>query len=208
MARYTGPVCRLCRREGTKLFLKAERCYTDKCPIVKRNHPPGQHGMARKKLSEYGLQLREKQKTRRYYGVQEAQFRKSFERAQTRRGVTGEVMLQLLERRLDNVVYRLGIGGSRPESRQTVRHGHIEVNGRKVSIPSYMVRPGDRVAVREGSRDVERFKLRREMAKGRFVPEWLSANLEQLEGTVVRLPERADIDTPVKEHLVVELYSR
>jgi small subunit ribosomal protein S4 len=192
-----------------KLFLKSERCYTEKCPMTKkRNYPPGQHGQVRKKTSEYGQQLREKQKARRTYGVLERQFRRYFEMAQRARGVTGEALLQLLERRLDNVVYRMGLGGSRPEARQLVRHGHIAVNGRKVSIPSYLVKPGDRIAVREKSRDLPRFKELQELARARTVPEWLSVNHEAMEGTVLRLPTREEVDLPVQEHLIVELYSR
>ncbi len=208
MARETGPVCRLCRREGTKLFLKAEKCYTDKCPVKKRNFPPGQHGQGRHKASEYGLQLREKQKAKRFYGLTETPFRNTFDKAQTQKGVTGERFLQLLECRLDNVVYRMGLGGSRPEARQLVRHGHFTVNGRKVDIPSYRVKAGDRVAVKESSRSLSRFGDLRELAKGRTLPEWLDVDYEKLEGLVVRLPERQDIDVPVEEHLIVELYSR
>jgi small subunit ribosomal protein S4 len=208
LSRYTGPVCRLCRREGQKLFLKAEKCYTDKCPVKRRPYAPGQHGQARKKLSEYGIQLREKQKARRFYGLTETQFRNTFEKAQRSRGVTGERLLQLLERRLDNVVYRAGLGGSRPEARQLVRHGHFLVNGRKVDIPSYLVRVGDRITVRERSRKSPKFQDLKEALKGRSIPEWLEVDADKLEATVVRLPERADIDTPVEEHLIVELYSR
>jgi len=209
MARETGPVCRLCRREGTKLFLKAEKCYTDKCPVKKRNFPPGQHGQGRRKISEYGLELREKQKAKRYYGLMETQFRNVFERAQKAKGVvTGDRMLQLLERRLDNTVYRMGLGGSRPEARQLVRHGHFRVNGRKVDIPSYLVKAGDKISVRERSRSLARFAELKELAQGRALPDWIEVDYEKLEGTVLRLPERSDVDAPVEEHLIVELYSR
>ncbi len=208
MARETGPVCRLCRREGTKLFLKAEKCYTDKCPVKKRGVPPGQHGLGRRKLSGYGLQLREKQKAKRFYGLMESQFRNTFERAQRSTGATGERMLQLLERRLDNVVYRMGLGGSRPEARQMVRHGHFLLNGKKASIPSILVRPGDKISVAESSRKNPRYEDLRQVAQGRTVPEWLEVDMEKLEGTLLRLPERAEIDTPVEEHMIVELYSR
>jgi small subunit ribosomal protein S4 len=207
MARYTDAVCRLCRREGVKLYLKGEKCYSDKCPVVKRATPPGQHGAARRKMSEYAIQLREKQKARRFYGVLEKQFERYFDLATRKKGVTGEVLLQTLERRLDNVVYRLGFASSRAEARQVVKHSHIEVNGRKVNIPSYLVREGDVIAVREGSRDHKRIK---ELAAGgpRTVPAWLSLEAEALRGTVVRMPSRAEIDAPVQEHLIVELYSR
>ncbi|MCL8206537.1 MAG: 30S ribosomal protein S4 [Actinomycetia bacterium] len=207
MARYTGPVCRLCRREGTKLYLKGEKCYTDKCPVVRRPFPPGQHGQARRKLSEYGVQLREKQKLRRTYGVLEGQFRRYLDKASRKTGVTGTTLLQLLERRLDNVVYRMGFASSRAEARQLVRHGHFTVNGRKVDIPSFSTRPGDVIAVRESSRDKGRFKEVRESAP-RGVPAWLEVDRPALKGTVVRLPSREEIDVPVQEHLVIELYSR
>jgi small subunit ribosomal protein S4 len=207
MARYTGPVCRLCRREGTKLFLKGEKCYTDKCPVARRPSAPGQHGQGRRKLSEYGVQLREKQKARRWYGVLEGQFARYLEKAERKKGVTGTTLLQTLERRLDNVVYRLGLALSRAEARQLVRHGHFMVNGRKVDIPSYQVKPGDVIQVREASRNKAHFKEIRE-TQGRGVPEWLEVDREQLKGTVLRLPTREEIDVPVQEHLVVELYSR
>ncbi|HEY8346840.1 MAG TPA: 30S ribosomal protein S4 [Symbiobacteriaceae bacterium] len=207
MSRYTGPVCRLCRREGVKLYLKGDKCYSDKCPLVKRGTPPGQHGAVRRKMSEYGLQLREKQKARRFYGVQERQFRRYFEKAARKRGVTGEILLQLLERRLDNIVYRMGFAASRAEARQIVKHSHIEVNGRKVNIPSYLVREGDVIAVREGSRDHKR--IREVVAnRTRAVPAYLSVDYENLRGTVLRLPTRDEIDAPVQEQLIVELYSR
>ncbi|MFZ5816906.1 MAG: 30S ribosomal protein S4 [Bacillota bacterium] len=207
MARYTDAVCRLCRREGVKLYLKGEKCYSDKCPVVKRATPPGQHGLSRRKMSEYAIQLREKQKARRFYGVLEKQFARYFDLATRKKGVTGEVLLQTLERRLDNVVYRLGFAASRAEARQIVKHSHIEVNGRKVNIPSYLVREGDVIAVRETSRDHKRVK---ELLAGgpRTVPAWLSLEHEALRGTVVRMPSRDEIDAPVQEHLIVELYSR
>jgi small subunit ribosomal protein S4 len=207
MARYTDAVCRLCRREGVKLYLKGEKCYSDKCPVVKRNTPPGQHGASRRKVSEYGIQLREKQKARRFYGVLEKQFERYFDMAARKKGVTGEILLQTLERRLDNVVYRLGFAGSRAEARQVVKHSHIEVNGRKVNIPSYLVKEGEVVAVREGSKDHKRIK---ELVVGitRVVPAWLSLEGEGQRGTIVRLPNRDEVDAPVQEHLIVELYSR
>jgi small subunit ribosomal protein S4 len=208
LARYTGPVCRLCRREGVKLFLKGHRCYTPKCPVDKRAYAPGQHGQTRKKLSEYGVHLREKQKARRIYGVLERQFRRYFERASKAKGVTGEALLQLLERRLDNVVFRLGLATSRPQARQLVRHGHFEVNGRRVNIPSYLVRAGDVVAVREGSRSLPLFRDLAEEGRTRSVPGWLTADHDQMRGTVLRLPSRDDIDTQLQEYLIVEHYSR
>ncbi|ADL06937.1 30S ribosomal protein S4 [Thermosediminibacter oceani] len=208
MARYTGPVCRLCRREGMKLYLKGERCYTPKCAIDRRGYAPGQHGQMKRKLSEYGLQLREKQKAKRIYGVLERQFKIYFEEAIRRKGVTGENLLRLLECRLDNVVYRLGFAKSRAQARQIVRHGHIEVNGRKVTIPSYQVREKDVIAVREKSRSLDFFKEMAEAGKGRIVPEWLSVNYDTLTGEVVRMPNREDIDVPIQEHLIVELYSK
>lgn len=210
MARNTGPTCRLCRREGMKLFLKGDRCFSEKCPIVKkqRSQPPGQHGLARKKMSEYGLQLREKQKVRRFYGVMETQFRRYVDRAQRAQGRTGDVMLSLLERRLDNVVYRMGFALSRPQARQLVRHGHYMVNGHKVSIPSYIVRAGDVVEVRPKSRDSAQIKEIVERGAGRTMPDWVEVERDQYRARVVRLPERTDVDVPVEEHLIVELYSR
>lgn len=208
MARYTGPQCRLCRREGIKLYLKGDRCYTSKCAIDRRPYAPGAHGQARRKISEYGLQLREKQKARRIYGVLETQFRNYFERAERQPGITGENLLRLLERRLDNVVYRLGLAASRMEARQLVRHGHFTVNGRKVNIPSYLVRVGDVIAVREKSKDSPRIKELMERAADRTPPPWLEYDENQAQGRVVALPTRDQIDTPVQEHLIVELYSR
>ncbi len=208
MARYTGPVCRLCRREGQRLYLKGARCYTDKCGISKRAYAPGMHGQGRKKLSEYGLQLREKQKARRYYGVLEAQFEKYFEMASRKKGMTGENLLSILETRLDNVVFRLGFGSSRPEARQLVMHGHFTVNGKKVDIPSYLVKVGDVIAVREKSRTSDKMKAVLEMTEGRVVPKWLDVNRETMEGKVIAAPQRDDIDLPIEEHLIVELYSK
>jgi len=208
MARYTDAVCRLCRREGQKLFLKGDRCYTDKCSVDRRTYPPGQHGQGRKKLSEYGLQSREKQKTRRYYGVLESQFRKYFEMAERKPGVTGTNLLQILETRLDNVVYRLGMAMSRPEARQLVRHAHFTVNGRKVNIPSYLVKAGDVIALSEGSRSLEKFKIVIEANASRVPPKWLDLDRNALQARVLALPEREDIDFPIEEHLIVELYSK
>ncbi len=209
MARYTDSVCRLCRREGLKLFLKGDRCYGAKCAVTKRHTPPGQHGQARtRKQSEYGVQLREKQKCRRAYGVLESQFRKYFDMASNMRGVTGENMLGLLERRLDNVAYRLGLGESRAMARQIVLHGHIRVNGNKVDIPSYLIKVGDVITVRESSRDVPVFKALREQGAGKPIPKWLDMNAETLTGKVVALPQRDDIDLTIEEHLIVEFYSR
>ncbi|NLM52696.1 MAG: 30S ribosomal protein S4 [Firmicutes bacterium] len=208
MARYTGPVCRQCRREGVKLYLKGERCYTEKCSIDRRNYAPGQHGQRRRKLSEYGLQLREKQKARRIYGVLESQFRKYFREASRRKGIAGENLLQILESRLDNIVYRMGFALSRPEARQLVKHGHFAVNGRKVNIPSYQVRPGDVISVRESSKNKGRFKELAELTRNQGTMEWLEVDSENLTGKVIRLPSRDEIDTPIAEHLIVELYSR
>lgn len=206
MARYTGASCRLCRRENQKLFLKGDRCYTGKCALTRREYAPGQHGQQRKKLSEYGIQLREKQKARRYYGVLEGQFRKYFDLAVKKRGITGENLLQILETRLDNTVYRLGFGGSRAEARQLVRHGHFVVNGRKVNIPSYLLKVGDVIEVREKSRGIESIKLAGD--KKRLTPKWLELNAENLVSKVVALPTREDVDLLLKEQLIVELYSK
>ena len=209
MARYIGPVCRLCRREGMKLFLKGERCYTEKCAIEKRNVAPGQHGRARKaKLVGYGVQLREKQKVKRTYGVLENQFRRYFEAADRQKGITGELLLQMLERRLDNVIYRLGLATSRPQARQLVRHGHFTVNGRKVDIPSYAVRAGDTVAVRQTSRETPAIQHAMEEVKGRGIPEWLLFDGAAMSGRISSLPTRAQINLPVQEQLIVELYSK
>ncbi|CDE83415.1 MAG: 30S ribosomal protein S4 [Clostridia bacterium] len=208
MARYKDEQCRICRREGQKLFLKGSRCYTDKCSISRRNYAPGQNGQKRKKLSEYGTQLREKQKTKSFYGVGEKQFRKYFDIASNTKGKTGEVLLQLLESRLDNVVYRLGFGSSRAQARMLVTHGTFEVNGKKVDIASYLVKPGDVIAVREIRKDNGTIKNNIEENASRPVPEWLEKDAEKLSGKVVRLAAREDIDLPVEEHLIVELYSK
>ena len=208
MARYKDEQCRICRREGQKLFLKGSRCYTDKCSISRRNYAPGQHGQRRTKLSEYGTQLREKQKTKSYYGVAEKQFRKYFEMASNKKGITGTILLQILESRLDNVVYRLGYGSSRAQARQLVNHGQFEVNGKKVDIASYLVKPGDVIAVRESKKGNSTIKANAEENAAKPVAEWLEKNNETLSGKVVRLASREDIDIPIEEHLIVELYSK
>lgn len=209
MARYIGPVCRLCRREGIKLFLKGERCYTDKCAIERRSYPPGQHGQGRgKKATEYSIQLREKQKLKRIYGMLEGQFRRIFSLAERKRGITGENLLLLLERRLDNMVYRMGFATSRTEARQLVRHGHFLVNERQVNIPSYLVNPGDEVQVREASRKVVRIQEAVDLMQRRGVPEWLEVNKDSFTGKVRTLPTRAQLTLPVNEQLIVELYSK
>ena len=209
MARYKDAVCRLCRREGMKLFLKGAKCFSDKCPIEKRNFAPGQHGKDRKaKIVGYGLQLREKQKAKRIYFTQEVQFRNYFEKASRSSGVTGEVLLQQLERRLDNVVYRLGFANARRQARQLVRHGHIQVNGRKVDIPSYQVNAGDEVAVREKSRQLTAVAQAMEFTSHQPAPTWLEVDRENLKGRVSALPKRGDINLPVNEQLIVELYSK
>ena len=209
MARYIGPVCRLCRREGMKLFLKGERCYTEKCAIEKRNFAPGQHGKTRKsKLAGYGVQLREKQKVKRIYGVLEDQFRRYFEQAERTRGITGETLLQLLERRLDNVAYRLGFATSRPQARQLVRHGHFTVNGRKVDIPSFSVKPGDVVAVRQSSRRRRRFCTRSKRSRAAACRSGCSSTRQALSAKIGSVPTREQINLPVQEQLIVELYSK
>ena len=209
MARYTDPVCRLCRREGIKLFLKGSKCFTDKCPIEKRNFAPGQHGKDRKaKIVGYGLQLREKQKAKRIYFTQEGQFRNYFEKAATTKGVTGEVLLQQLERRLDNVVYRLGFGISRRQARQLVRHGHVAVNGRKVNIPSYQASVGEEISIREGSRKLAILEISKDFAAHQNSPGWLEIDRDNYKGRVLALPKREDIQLPVNEQLIVELYSK
>ena len=208
MARYKDEQCRICRREGQKLFLKGSRCYTDKCSISRRNYAPGQNGQKKKKLSEYGTQLREKQKTKSSYGVAERQFRKYFKMASSTKGKTGEVLLQILESRLDNVIYRLGYGSSRAQARMLVTHGIFEVNGSKVNIPSYLVKAGDVITVRENKKDNGTIKLNVELNAGKPVPEWLEKDVEKLSGKVVRLASREDVDIPVEEHLIVELYSK
>ena len=208
MARYTEEQCRICRREGQKLFLKGSRCYSDKCSISRRNYAPGQHGQKRAKLSEYGTKLREKQKTKSYYGVGESQFRKYFEMASNKKGITGENLLQILESRLDNVVYRLGFGSSRAQARQFVTHGQFDVNGKKVNIASYLVKAGDVISVREIKQDNKTIKANLEENSARPVPEWLEKDNEKLSGKVIRLATREDIDIPIEEHLIVELYSK
>ncbi|MFY9746853.1 MAG: 30S ribosomal protein S4 [Acidobacteriaceae bacterium] len=209
MARYTGPVCRLCRREGMKLFLKGAKCFTDKCPIEKRNFAPGQHGRDRKaKIVGYGLQLREKQKARRIYFTLEGQFRQYYEKAARTPGVTGELLLQQLERRLDNVTFRLGFASSRRQARQLVRHGHVEVNGRKVNIPSFQVGVGDEIKIRPNSTKLTLVEGAREFASHQPAPTWLSIDPNALSGKVLSLPKREDINLPVNEQLIVELYSK
>jgi len=208
MARYTGPVCRLCRREGEKLYLKGDRCLTEKCAIGRRSYAPGQHGQDKKKVSEYGIQLREKQKLRRIYGVLERQFARYFDLAERKKGVTGENLLQILECRLDNLVYRMGFADSRAEARQLVRHGAFTVNGRKVNIPSQSLRMGDEVKLREGALASPRLKQLAAEAPERIVPEWLDVDAVQMTGRIKVIPLREQIDVPVREHLIVELYSR
>ena len=206
MARYTGAVCRLCRREGTKLFLKGERCLTGKCAIDRRKSAPGQHGQGRKKASTYGLQLREKQKAKRFYGLQETQFRNYFEKAERKQGITGDNLLIMLETRLDNTVFRMGFASSRKEARQLVTHGHFTLNGKKVDIPSLAVKAGDVIAVKSRSTDSPKFKEIKEMTIS--TPDWVSMDTEKLEGKVLSVPTRNQIDTPVAENLIVELYSK
>ena len=208
MARYKDEQCRRCRREGQKLFLKGSRCYSDKCSVTRRNYAPGEHGQGKKKLSEYGTQLREKQKTKSFYGVGEKQFRKYFEMAESKKGITGENLLQILESRLDNVIYRVGFGSSRAQARQLVNHGHFDVNGVKTDIPSYLVKPGDVITVRENKKDSKTLKENVEVNNARPIPEWLEKNNEKLEAKVLRLAAREDVDLPVEEHLIVELYSK
>lgn len=206
MARYTGPVCRQCRREGLKLYLKGEKCYTDKCPVSRRNYAPGQHGQSRTKLSNYGVQLREKQKVRKYYGVSEKQFSRYYKMAEKMEGIAGENFLKLLELRLDNVVYRLGLASSRAEARQLVTHGHFLVNGKKVNIPSYLVKVGETIEVKEKSRSSVKFKEL--MESNVNVPSWLEIDRESLKGKIVAEPARDDIELPIEEHLIVEYYSK
>ena len=208
MARYTGAVCKLCRREGKKLFLKGDRCYTGKCAFERRSYAHGQHGQNRSKNSEYGLQLRAKQQARRYYGIQEGQFHKYFLMAERKAGVTGENLLRICESRLDNVVYTLGWASSRAEARQLVTHGHFEVNGKKVDIPSYLLKAGDTVSIKSKSKDSAKFKTVLEANASRPVPSWLDLNAEALSAKVVALPEREQIEVPVEEHLIVEFYSK
>jgi small subunit ribosomal protein S4 len=208
MARYTDAVCRLCRREGTKLFLKGDRCFSAKCGIEKRAYPPGQHGQGRARFSDYGVQLREKQKVKRMYGLLENQFARTMKRASRMKGRAGENLLILLERRLDNVVFRMGFATSRSEARQLVGHGHFLVNGRKATIPSLQVKPGSKVTVKEKSRKVARIAGALEALEGRSVPQWVEIDRENFEGTVKSLPAREDITMPIQEQLIVELYSR
>jgi len=207
MARYTGAVCRLCRREGMKLFLKGDRCYTDKCAINKRNYAPGQHGQGRKKVSNYGLQLREKQKVKRIYGVLETQFRNLYEKAEKMPGITGENLLSLLERRLDNTVYRMGLASSRKEARQLVRHGHFSLNGHKANVPSMIMQVGDVITVKDNSKSSAKFKSLVENST-RVAPKWIDASIEKMEAKITALPIREDVDLEVAEHLIVELYSK
>ena len=206
MARYTDANCKLCRREGQKLFLKGERCYSTKCAIERRNYAPGQHGQSRKKQSDYAMQLREKQKAKRFYGVPEVQFRNLFDKAAKKQGKTGDSLLILLETRLDNVVFRLGFAASRKEARQLVTHGHFTINGKKANIPSMEVKAGDVIKVKEKSTSSPKFKEIKEMSI--TVPSWMSVDVDKLEGKVIAMPRREEIDTPIAEHLIVELYSK
>jgi len=210
MARYTGPVCRMCRRDGVKLFLKGPKCFTEKCPVEKRNFPPGQHGQSRKvkKVVGYGLQLREKQKAKRIYFTLETQFRAYYQKAANKTGVTGELLLQQLETRLDNVCYRLGFALSRRQSRQLVRHGHVQVNGRKVNIPSFQCKVGDEIQIREGSKAITILEEAKNFASGQRSVQWLDINRDNLSGKLLALPTRADVNLPVNEQLIVELYSK
>ncbi len=208
MARNTGPRCRQCRRENMKLFLKGERCFTDSCAFDRRQYAPGQHGQGRTKFSSYGEQLREKQKVKRMYGVLEKQFRTYYHKASQKKGVTGENLIKTLESRLDNMLFRLGFSSSRSEGRQLIKHGHFLINGKKVDVPSYLMKADDVISVRERSRKVERIKQAMETAKQRGIPRWLELNIEQFEGKVIAVPERDEITTPIKEQLIVELYSK
>jgi small subunit ribosomal protein S4 len=208
LGRYIGPVCRLCRREGVKLFLKGDRCFTPKCAIERRAYAPGQHGQARKKLSPYALRLREKQKLRRIYSIMERQFALYMNRAERMKGMTGENLLSLLERRLDNVVFRIGLGSSRKQARQLVLHGHFLVNGKKVNIPSFLVKSGDKITVSESSRDALLIKSNAEAAKNKRIPSWIQMDFEKLEAQITGLPKREDIDVAIQDQLVVEFYSR
>ena len=208
MARYTGAVCKLCRREGKKLFLKGERCYTGKCALDRRNYAPGQHGQSRKKASEYGTQLRAKQTARRYYGINEVQFSKYFEMAEKQTGMTGENLLRICESRLDNIVYLLGWANSRAEARQLVTHGHYKVNGKKVNIPSYLIKAGDEIAIKDKSKESTKIQATLEANASRPVPQWLDLNAEAQTAKVLALPTREQIMVPVEEHLIVELYSK
>lgn len=208
MARYTGPSCRLCRRQNMELYLKGERCYTDKCAIKRRNYPPGQHGQLRAKVTDYGVQLREKQKVRRIYGILEKQFRSYFEKADRMKGVTGENLLSLLERRLDNIVYRLGFASSRTEARQLVKHSHFILNGRKVNIPSILVKAGDVIELREKSKKITSINESLEAVVRRGIPQWVELDKDAYKGVIKNLPVREDITMPIQEQLIVELYSK
>ncbi len=208
MARYKDAVCRLCRREAVKLYLKGDRCFSEKCAFMRKGYIPGDHGQSRQKISEYGMQLREKQRARRIYGVLENQFRRYFKEADRRKGVTGEILLQILESRLDNMVYRMGFARSRAEARQLIRHGHFEVNGRKVDIPSYQTRPGDIVSVRENRRSRTLFREIADWGSAQGTVEWLEVDRENMSGKVIRFPTREELDVPITEHLIVEFYSR
>ena len=208
MARYTGAVCRLCRREGQKLFLKGDRCYSDKCAIARREYAPGQHGQGRKKISEYGLQLREKQKAKFIYGVLEKPFRNYYEKADRQKGMTGENLMTMLESRLDNVVFRMCFARTRREARQIVDHKHVLVNGKQVNIPSYLCKAGDVIEIREKSKSLQRYKDIIEVTGGRLTPEWVDVDVENFKGTIKALPTREQIDVPVNEMLIVELYSK
>ncbi len=208
MGRYTGPVCRLCRREGNKLFLKGERCYSDKCAVERKSYAPGDHGSSRRKPSEYGMQLREKQKVRRIYGIMESQFKMYFEKADNAPGVTGENFLALLERRLDNVIFRLGFAASRNEARQIVQHGHVLVNGRKLDIASYIVKVDDKIEIKESSKDMKRLGEVIELNLDKEIPAWLDVNFDNKQGKVLAEPEREDVKMPINEQLIVEFYSR
>jgi small subunit ribosomal protein S4 len=208
MARYIGSVCKLCRREGLKLFLKGERCYKEKCAVDKKNFAPGQHGKVKRKLSDYGVQLREKQKVKRIYGILETQFRGYFKKAVKMEGITGENLLVSLERRLDNVVYRSGVAMSRPQARQFIIHGHVTINGKKVDIPSYLVKDGDIIGIKETSKIKDIVKLSLETAEGRGIPQWISLDKDEIQAKVLKMPVREDIYADIKEHLIVELYSK
>ena len=208
MARYTGPSCKLCRREGKKLFLKGDRCLSDKCAVARRATVPGQHGAGRKTVKEYGMQLREKQTARRYYGVQEKQFKKYYVAADKQSGISGENLLSLLERRFDNVVYRMGLAQSRKEARQLVRHGHFLLNGKKADIPSIILKVGDTVTLKEGSRSSEKFKELAEQMQAVIAPKWLDVDTDNFTAKMIMIPERADVDFPFQEQLIIELYSK
>ena len=208
MARYTGPSCRLCRRERLKLFLKGERCYSEKCAVDRREYPPGQHGQSRKRYSDYNVQLREKQKVKRIYGVMEQQFRGYFEEANRQKGITGENLLLILERRLDNMVYRMGFASSRNEARQLIRHNHFEVNGKRVNIPSYLMRAGDVIELKEKSRKIAKVQESLEGSSRRGIPRWLEVDKDNLKGKVVALPAREELTMPINEQIIVEFYSK